>query len=57
MLYMLVEHYTSGPKPIYERAARQGPMLPRGLRYIDSWIVADDAMDHCFSSWRPTIPR
>ena len=23
-------------------------MLPDGLRYIDSWIVADDTLDRCF---------
>jgi hypothetical protein len=48
VLYMVIEHYTSGPGPVYERAARQGRMLPDGLRFIDSWIVADDPMDRCF---------
>lgn len=23
-------------------------MLPEGLRYLDSWVVADEAMDRCF---------
>ena len=23
-------------------------MLPDGLRYVDSWIVDDDALDRCF---------
>ena len=23
-------------------------MLPDGLRYVDSWVVADDALDRCF---------
>jgi hypothetical protein len=45
---MVVEHYTHGPAPVYERAARRGRMLPDGLHYIDSWIVADDALDRCF---------
>ena len=36
VLYMVIEHYTSGPGPIYERAARLGRMLPDGLRYLDS---------------------
>ena len=31
MLYMLIERYTNGPKPIYERAAVEGRMLPEGL--------------------------
>jgi len=45
---MLIEHFTSGPGPVYERAARQGRMLPDGLHYIDSWIVDDGHLDRCF---------
>lgn len=48
MRYMVVEHYTSGPEPIYARAAERGRMLPDGLRYLDSWVVADEKMDRCF---------
>ena len=48
MLYMVIERYTSGPGPIYERAARLGRMLPDGLRYVDSWIDATPPMDRCF---------
>jgi hypothetical protein len=33
---MVIERYSSGPRPVYERAAAQGRMLPDGLRYIDS---------------------
>lgn len=47
MMYMVVEHYTSGPAPVYQRAAALGRMLPEGLRYVDSWVVADDRMDRC----------
>lgn len=42
MRYMVIETFTKGPRPIYERAARQGRMLPEGLLYIDSWIDAND---------------
>jgi hypothetical protein len=45
---MVIEHYDHGPKPIYERAASHGRMLPEGLVYVDSWIVADDRLDTCF---------
>ncbi len=45
---MVVEHYTHGPLPIYERAAAKGRMLPEGLRYIDSWVVDDGALDTCY---------
>ena len=48
MLYMLIERYTKGPRPIYERASAEGRMLPEGLHYIDSWIVDDDNLDRCF---------
>jgi Protein of unknown function (DUF3303) len=48
MLYMLVEHYSHGPDPVYERAAQRGRMLPDGLRYVDSWVIDDGALDRCF---------
>jgi hypothetical protein len=48
MRFMLVEHYTSGPQPVYARAAERGRMLPDGLHYVDSWVVADDKLDTCF---------
>lgn len=46
-LFMVVEHYTRGPEPVYARAAERGRMLPDGLRYLDSWVVAG-ALDTCF---------
>jgi hypothetical protein len=33
---MVIETYTQGPAPVYERAAARGRMLPDGLRYLDS---------------------
>jgi hypothetical protein len=45
---MVVETYTNGPEPVYRRAAERGRMLPPGLRYVDSWVVDDDALDRCF---------
>jgi Domain of unknown function (DUF3303) len=38
---MVVETFLQGPKPVYERLAEQGRMLPEGLRYIDSWVSED----------------
>jgi len=46
-LFMVVEHYTNGPGPIYARAAENGRMLPEGLRYVDSWVVSG-TLDTCF---------
>lgn len=48
MRYMVIERYTAGPGPVYERAASRGRMLPDGLRYIDSWIIDDGKLDRCF---------
>ena len=48
VLYMVIERFLHGPGPVYARAAERGRMLPDGLRYIDSWIVDDDALDRCF---------
>ena len=48
MLYMVIERYTNGPAPIYERAARRGRMLPDGLTYVDSWVVDDERLDTCY---------
>ena len=38
MRYMVIERFVHGARPVYERAAEQGRMLPRGLVYVDSWI-------------------
>ena len=43
---MVVERFVQGPRPVYERAAREGRMLPEGLSYVDSWI--DERLDRCF---------
>jgi uncharacterized protein DUF3303 len=48
MLFMVIERYTHGPALVYERAAQSGRMVPDGLRYVDSWIVDDAALDRCF---------
>lgn len=46
-LFMVVERYTHGPEAVYARAAERGRMLPNGLRYLNSWVVAG-ALDTCF---------
>ena len=43
---MVVEQFTSGPLPVYQRAGERGRMLPDGLIYVDSWI--DERLDRCF---------
>jgi hypothetical protein len=44
--YMVVEEFLHGARPVYERAAAQGRMLPPGLVYVDSWI--DEDLRRCF---------
>jgi hypothetical protein len=45
---MVIERYAAGPRPVYDRAATQGRMLPDGLCYVDSWVVDDKNLDRCF---------
>ena len=46
MRYMVVERFTQGARPVYERAAAEGRMLPPGVRYVESWVA--DELDTCF---------
>ena len=47
MLFMVIEHYKdSDPKPVYQRFAEHGRMMPDGLIYVNSWIEV--GMDRCF---------
>jgi hypothetical protein len=56
VLYMVIERYVSGPGPVYERAAACGRMLPEGLVYVSSWVVADAGMDRCFQLMETSDP-
>ena len=44
---MVIETFTRGARPVYERAAERGRMLPPGLVYVDSWIDGR-TLDRCF---------
>jgi Domain of unknown function (DUF3303) len=46
MRYMVIERYTQGARPVYERARDRGRMLPEGLRYVESWV--EDGLGRCF---------
>jgi Protein of unknown function (DUF3303) len=43
---MVIERFVQGARPVYERAAEKGRMLPDGLGYVDSWI--DVSLERCF---------
>jgi hypothetical protein len=53
---MVIETYTKGPGPVYERAAERGRMLPPGLEYVDSWVIDDGALDRCFQLMQTDDP-
>ena len=44
---MVIETFTRGARPVYERAAERGRMLPAGLEFVDSWID-ESTLDRCF---------
>ena len=43
---MVVERFTHGARPVYERAAERGRLLPPGLEYVESWV--DEDLSRCF---------
>jgi hypothetical protein len=43
---MVIERFVHGARPVYERLAERGRMMPDGLEYVDSWI--DERLDRCF---------
>jgi len=44
--YMVVERFMHGARPVYERAAERGRLLPAGLEYVESWV--DEDLSRCF---------
>lgn len=46
MRYMVIERYTHGAEPVYERFHHKGRMLPDGLTFIESWV--DESLGACY---------
>ncbi len=48
MLFMVVERFRSrdAAAAVYRRLDERGRMLPRGLRYVSSWVAGD--LTRCF---------
>ena len=46
MLFMVVEKFRGGAKPVYRRFAEKGRMLPDGLSFVNSWV--QDDLSRCF---------
>ena len=55
MRYMVVETFTHGARPVYERAAENGRLLPPGLIYVESWI--DESLERCFQLMETDDPE
>jgi hypothetical protein len=47
MRFMVIETFTHGAAPVYERVRTQGRSMPEGLTYVDSWID-ERGLDRCF---------
>jgi hypothetical protein len=43
---MVIETFTHGARPVYERARDRGRMLPEGLEYVESWVT--EGLGGCF---------
>jgi hypothetical protein len=52
---MVIETFVQGARPVYERAAEKGRMLPTGLLYLDSWI--DESLRRCFQLMETDDPN
>jgi hypothetical protein len=52
---MVIETFVQGARPVYERAAEKGRMLPPGLLYLDSWI--DERVQRCFQLMETDDPN
>ena len=52
---MVIETYTRGPAPVYERFEERGRMLPAGLTYLESWVDGR-ALDRCFQLMETSDP-
>jgi hypothetical protein len=50
MYFMVVETYTHGPEPVYDRFRACGRMAPDGLEYISSFVTLDGA--RCYQMMR-----
>jgi hypothetical protein len=55
MLYMVLETFAE-PRAVYQRARERGRMLPAGLRYVDSWIDAQN-LSRCFQLMEADEPE
>jgi hypothetical protein len=53
--YLVLERFRHGARPVYERAAERGRLLPPGLVYVESWV--DEDLSRCFQLMETDDPR
>lgn len=51
---MVVDRFTRGARPVYERAAERGRMLPPAVEYVDSAVAED--LGRCFQLMKTAHP-
>ena len=45
--YMIIEHFRDGKiKEIYDRFEKRGRLIPKGVKFVDSWI--DEKVENCY---------
>ena len=68
MLYMCIERFRNGAKPVYSRFREQGRLMPTGLNYVTSWVSEDlstcfqvmecqkrELLDEWISAWKDLV--
>jgi len=56
MLFMIIERFKNAdPRPVGERFAERGRMLPDGLAYVTSWMDGPNA--RCFQVMETADPE
>lgn len=41
MLFMIIEKFRNGARPVYDRFHEKGRLAPEGLEYVSSWVTLD----------------
>ena len=44
MLFMIIERFRQGARPVYERFHSEGRLAPEGLEYVSSWVASDHSV-------------
>jgi hypothetical protein len=44
---MVIETFTHGARPVYERLREQGRSIPEGVSFVDSWVETP-GLERCF---------